>query len=124
MPPSIKNGTLIVAEGLALPSACDLKTVSFCAGWKAIINMQADGVDKRFSAMGWTCFQKALPGSVNTIGLGDAHTLIKAFQKFVRDSGPMKFNCIEITHAVQKTFMGISYVHLAARARNIKQRLW
>lgn len=124
MLPSIKSGTLIVAEGLALPSACDLKTLPFCAGWRAIVNMQAEGADKRFSATGWTCFQKALPGSVNTIGLGDAHTLIKAFQKFVRDSGTMKFNCIEITHAFQKTVMGISYVHLAARTRNIRQRSW
>ena len=121
---TIRNGTLIIAEGLALPFGCDLKTLPFCAGCRAIINMQADGVDKRFSAMGWTCFPKGLPSSVNVIGLGNAHTRTKALEKFVRDSRPVKFNCIEITHAVQKNFMGISYVHLAARARNIKQRLW
>ena len=120
---SIKNGTLIIKEGIALPSGCDLKTLPFCAGWRAITNIQADGADKRFSAMGWTWFQKGLPSSVNMIGLGNAHTLAKAFQKFVRDSGPVKFNCIEITHAIQKNFVGISYVHLAARCRNIKQRL-
>ena len=124
MPPSIKDGTLIIAEGLALPSNCDLKTLPFCGGWKAITNIQAERADKRFSAMGWTCFQKSLPSSVNMFGLGNAHTLVKAFQKFVRDRGPAKFNCIEITHAIQKNFMGISYVHLAARARSIKQRLW
>lgn len=120
----MKNGTLIIEEGLALPSNCDLKTLPFCAGWKTITNIQADGADKRFSAMGWTCFQKGLPSSVNMIGLGNANTLIKAFQKFVQDSGAVKFNCIEITQALQKNFMGISYVRLAARARNIKQRLW
>jgi hypothetical protein len=121
---SIKNGTLIIADGLALPSACDLKTLPFCTGWRAITNMEAYGVDKRFSEMGWTCFQKAAPGSVNMIGFGNAHTLIKAFKKIVRENGRVKFNCMEITQAVQKTFLGISYVHLAARARNIKQRLW
>lgn len=124
MQSTTKNGTLIIEEGLTLPSGCDLKTLPFCAGWKTITNMQADGADKWFSAMGWTCFQKGLPSSVNMIGLGNAKTLSKAFQKFVRDSAPVKFNCIEITHAIQKSFMGISYVHLAARARNIKQRLW
>jgi len=124
MQATIRNGTLIIAEDLALPFGCDLKTLPFCAGWRAIVNMPAEGVDKRFSAMGWTCFQKALPGSVNAVGVGNARTLTKAFQKFVRDSGPAKFNCIEITHAAQKNFMGIAYVHLAARPRNIKQRLW
>jgi hypothetical protein len=120
----IKNGTLIIAEGLALPSACDLKTLPFCTGWRAIMNMEGDAVDKRFSQMGWTCFQKASAGSVNMIGLGNAHTLIKAFQKILRANGRVKFNCMEVTQAVQKNFMGISYVHLEARARNIKQRLW
>lgn len=124
MPPSIKNGTLIIEEGLALPFGGDLKTLPFCAGWRAITSIQADGVDKRFSAMGWTCFQKGLASSVNMIGRGNAHTLIKAFQKFVRNCGPVKFNCIEINRAIQKNFMGISYVHLAGRARNIKPRLW
>jgi hypothetical protein len=124
MLPSIKRGTLIVAEGLDLPSACDLKTLPFCAGWRAVMNVEGNGLDKRFSEIGWTCFQKASPGSVNMIGFGTAHTLIKAFQKIVRDSGAVKFNCIEITHAIQKNFMGLSYVYLASRARNIKQRLW
>lgn len=124
MLPGIKNGTLIVAEGLALPPTCDLKTHPFCTGWKTVMNMEANGVDKRFSEMGWTCFQKASSGSVNMVGFGNAHTLIKAFQRIVRDNGRVKFNCMEITEAIQKNFMGISYVHLAARARNIKQRLW
>jgi hypothetical protein len=79
MLPSLKNGTLIIADRLALPSVCDLKTLPFCTGWRAITNMQAHGADKRFSEMGWTCFQKASPGRVNVIGFGDAHTLIKAF---------------------------------------------
>lgn len=124
MLPGIKNGTLIIAEGLALPFSCDLKTQPFCTGWKTVLNMEASSVDKRFSEMGWTCFQKALPGSVNMIGFGNTHTLVKAFQKIVRDNGQVKFNCMEITQAVQKNFIGVSYVHLAARARNIKQRLW
>ncbi len=124
MLPAIKSGTLMIAEGLALPPACDLKTLPFCTGWKAVTNIEAGGVDRRFSNMGWSCFQKASPGVVNVVGFGNAHTLIKAFQKVVRDSGPVKFNCMEITHTVQKNFMGVSYVHLAARARDIKQRLW
>lgn len=87
-------------------------------------NIQALGMDKRFSEMGWSCFQKASPTSVNAVGLGDAATLLRAFQKLIRQSKTVKFNCLEITEAVHKTFIGLSFVHLSARARNIKQRLW
>lgn len=119
----IKIGTLIIAEGIPLP-LCDLQTESFCAGWRTVTNIQALGMDKRFSELGWSCFQKASPASVNAVGMGDAATLLKAFQKLIRQSKTVKFNCLEITETVHKTFMGVSFVHLSARARNIKQRLW
>jgi hypothetical protein len=120
---SIKTGTLIIAEGISLPMS-DAKTQSFCAGWRTVKNIEARGMDKRFSEMGWSCFAKASPATVNVVGLGDSATLIKAFRKLVRQRKTMKFNCLEITEAVYKTFMGVSFVHLGARARNIKQRLW
>jgi hypothetical protein len=120
---SVKNGTLIIAEGIPLPMS-DAKTQSFCAGWRTVKNMEARGMDKRFSEMGWSCFEKSSPATVNVMGLGHAATLIKAFQKLVRQRKAVKFNCLEITEAVHKTFMGVSFVHLAARARNIKRRLW
>jgi hypothetical protein len=120
---SVKTGTLIIAEGISLPMS-DAKMQTFCAGWKTVKNIEARGMDKRFSEMGWSCFEKASPATVNVVGLGHAATLIKAFQKLVRQSKTAKFNCLEILEAVHKTFMGVSFVHLTVQARNIKQRLW
>ena len=119
----LKIGTLIVAEGVSLPTST-AKTQPFCAGWRIIENIEARGMDKRFSEMGWSCFEKACPATVNVAGLGDGATLVKAFHKLVRRNKTVKFNCLEITVAVHKTIMGICFVHLSARARNIKQRLW
>ena len=87
-------------------------------------NIEARGMDKRFSEMGWSCFEKASPATVNMMGMGHAATFLKAFQKLARQGKTARFNCLEITEAVHKTFMGVSFVHLAARARNIKQRRW
>jgi hypothetical protein len=80
---NVKTGTLIIAEGISLPMS-DAKTQSFCAGWKTVKNVEARGMDKRFSEMGWSCFAKASPATVNVVGLGDSATLVKAFQKLVR----------------------------------------
>jgi hypothetical protein len=120
---SVKTGTLIIAEGISLPMS-EAKTQSFCAGWRTLKNIEVKSMDKRFSEMGWSCFEKASPATVNVVGLGDAATLIKAFQKLVRQSKTAKFNCMEIIEAVHKTCMGVTFVHLTARARNIQQRLW
>lgn len=119
---NVKTGTLIIANGISLPTS-DAKTQFFCPGWRTVKNIEARGMDKRFSDLGWSCFEKASPATVNVMGLGHAATLIKAFQKLVRQRKTAKFNCLEITEAVHKTFIGVSFVHLTARARNIKQRL-
>lgn len=84
--------------------------------------MDACGLDKRMNDMGWTCFQRAAPESANVLGVGDAKTLEKALRSIIRRLGVTKFNCLEITQITQRSFAGISYVHLTAGARSIRQR--
>jgi hypothetical protein len=119
---NIKNGTLIVSEGIDLPESFNVKTRPFAEGWRAVTNLWSGGLDKRFSDIGWTVFHKGAPQSVSAVGVGRSQTVLKAFGKIARRGVPSKFNCLEITHSVQKTFMGLTYVHMSARARNIRQR--
>jgi hypothetical protein len=119
---SIRRGTLIVSSGIALPASGRLRTTFCCTGWSRITNMDARGLDKRMSDMGWTCFQRAAPESANVLGFGGARTLERALRAIVLRFGVTKFNCLEITQITQRSFAGISYVHVAAGARNILQR--
>ena len=119
---SLKNGTLIIAEGTSLPDSSKITSEPFSPGWRMITNLRGQGLDRHFSQMGWTVFQKATPLSVNSLGFGESQTVLKAFQKILRDSGSRKFNCVEITRAVTKTFLGVSYVQMYAGVRNIQKR--
>lgn len=119
----IRRGTLIVSSGIALPASASVSTASCCTGWKRIMNMDARGLDKYMNDIGWTCFQRAAPESTNVLGFGDARTLERALHTILRRFGITKFNCLEITEITQRTFAGISYVHLRAGARSIRQRL-
>jgi hypothetical protein len=122
MPGSLKNGTFIIAEGTSLPDSSKITSEPFSQGWRMITNLRGQGLDRHFSQIGWTVFQKATPLSVKSLGFGESQTLLKAFHKILRDSGSRKFNCVEITRAVTKTFLGVSYVQMSARARNIQKR--
>lgn len=84
--------------------------------------MDAHGLDKRLNDMGWTCFQRAAPETTNVLGFGVTRTLEKALRRIIRRLRLTKFNCLEITQTTQRSFAGISYVHVAAGARNIRQR--
>lgn len=118
----ITRGTLIVSSGIELPHSGRVRTTFCCTGWSRITNMDAPGLDKRMNDMGWTCFQRAAPQSANAVGLGGSRTLEKALRAIIRRFGVTKFNCLEITQITQRSFAGISYVHVAAGARNIRQR--
>jgi hypothetical protein len=118
----IKNGVLIIAEGVSLPASCDIRSEPFSQGWREVTNLEGRGLDRRFNDIGWTIFQKAALTTVSVLGFGENQTLRKAFRKIVRKSGSVKFNCVEITQAKEKTFMGVTYVLMSARARNIQQR--
>jgi hypothetical protein len=118
----VNNGILIIADGVSLPVSCHVKSEPFSQGWRAITNLEGRGLDRRFSDIGWTVFQKAAPATVSVLGLGPSRTLRKAFRKIIRKNSSVKFNCVEITEAREKSFMGISYVRMSAHARNIQQR--
>jgi hypothetical protein len=118
----IRRGTLIVSSGIALPASASVRTASCCDGWRKITNMDAHGLDKRMNDMGWTCFQRAAPETANVLGFGGPRTLEKALRRIIRRLGVTKFNCLEITQITQRSFAGISYVHVTAGARNIRQR--
>jgi hypothetical protein len=123
MQASLKNGTLIIAEGTSLPNSSKITSEPFSHGWRMITNLRGQGLDRHFSQMGWTVFQKATPLSVYSLGFGERQTVLKAFYKILQNSGAKKFNCLEVTSVVKKTVMGVTYVGMSARARNIQKRL-
>jgi hypothetical protein len=118
----VKDGTLIIAEGISLPASCNLTSEPFSKGWRTVRNFEGYGLGKHLSGIGWTFFYKAAPVKVSVLGFGDSRTLRKAFRKIIRGSRPLKFNCLEITEAIRKGFMGITYVEMSAHARDIQER--
>jgi hypothetical protein len=119
---SVKNGTLIIVEGTPLPSSGEITSQPFSQGWRIVTNLSGQGLDRHFSQIGWTVFQKAAPVHASILSLGKSRPL-KAFRKILRTIGVKKFNCLEVTRVVKKTVMGVTYVHMSARARNIQKRL-
>jgi hypothetical protein len=119
---SVKNGSLIIVEGTPLPDFGKITSEPFSKGWRIVTNLSGQGLDRHFSRVGWTVFQKAAPVQANILCLGKSQPFLKAFRKILQNIGARKFNCLEVTGVVKKTVMGVTYVHMSARARNIQKR--
>lgn len=119
---SVKDGTLIIVEGTPLPDSGKITSEPFSRGWRMVTNLKGQGLDRHFSDFGWTVFQKAAPVQASILCLGKSQPFLKAFRKILRTIGARKFNCLEITNVIEKTVMGVTFVHMSARARNIQKR--
>lgn len=119
---SVKNGTLIIVEGTPLPDSGKITSEPFSKGWRRVTNLRGQGLDRHFSHIGWTVFQKAAPVQASILSFGRSEPFLLAFRKLLRNVGAKKFNCLEITGVTKKAFMGVTYVHMSARARNIQKR--
>ena len=118
----VKNGTLIIAEGTALPEVLNLKSDSYAESWRIVTNFEGYGLDRDLRQAGWTFVYKAQALKVNVFGFGRKRTIRKAFNAILRRLGPAEFNCLEITEAVGKNFLGFPYVSVSGHARLIQQR--
>jgi hypothetical protein len=119
---SVKNGTLIIVEGTPLPGSGKILSEPFSKGWRIVTNLSGRGLDRHFSQIGWTVFQKAAPVQASILCLGKNQPFLKAFRKILRNIDARKFNCLEVTSIVKKTVMGVTYIRMSARARNIQKR--
>jgi len=118
----VKNGTLIIAEGTTLPEALDLQSNAYGDRWRIVTNFEGYGLDRNLRQAGWTFVYKAQKLKVNVFGFGRNRTIRKAFNTILQRLGPAEFNCLEITEAVGKSFLGFPYVSVSGHARLIQQR--
>jgi hypothetical protein len=119
MSSGIKNGTIMIEEGITLPESFNLESEPYSKGWRVVTNFEGHRLDKYLRKIGWTFFYMAAPVRVSVLGFGKDRTFRRAFRKIVETGRELKFNCLEITEAVPKHFLGFEYVYIAGHARNI-----
>src|SRR5438105_6175446 len=117
MPQKIKNGTLMIEEGTALPELFPLESEPYFAGWRVVNGYEGIGLDKQLRKSGWTFFYMSAPVRVTVLGFGKGRVLRKAFRKILEIAPTPKFNCFEINEVVSRCFLGFSWVHLSGHAR-------
>ena len=122
MPDMLKNGTIMIKEGIALPDAFNLQSEPYSAGWRVVTSCEGVGLDKHLQGAGWTFFYMAAPVRVRVLGFGMGRTLRKAFHKIVSSAPIPKFNCLEINEALPKCFLGLVYLCMSGHARSIQAR--
>jgi hypothetical protein len=124
MAQTIEIGTLLVKAGTLLPESLQLESGPYLKGWKLVKNLSSSGMDRKLCEAGWTFFYMAREVNVIAFGSDSEQTTRRAVKKVIANMKSDRFNCLEISRAAGKSFLGLPYVTVAAHPRHIQESIF
>jgi hypothetical protein len=124
MAEKINTDTILIKEGTLLPEGLQLESDPYLKGWMLVKNLGSSGMDRKLCEAGWTFFYMA--GEVNAMAFGSdsEKTTRRAVKRAIANMKSDRFNCLEISRAAVKSFLGLPYVTVAAHQRHIQESLY
>ncbi len=123
MEDKFKTGAILIEEGALLPESLRLESEVYSNGWRLVKNLDGYGLDRKIRAAGWTFFYMAAEVNATAIGSDLEKTKRKTIKRILANRKSAKFNCVEISQAATKRFLGLPYVSVSAHWRHIQESL-
>ena len=118
---ALQPGAILVEDGTILPGAMSLERSAFSQTWRSVPNLDRIGLEAEIAKAGWTFFYMAGVVKRHAFGWSEEKRVRAAVARVIKDVQSQKCNCLEITHLVTKSFLGIPYVSITAHARHIQK---
>jgi len=118
---TLRVGALFMQTGTLIPGSLGLETQACSPGWKWIINLDGDSLDRKVRNTGWSFFFLAAKIQVMVWGHCTDKIVSKAIRRVLARARLAQCNCLEVTELSARRFCGIPYVHLSAHSRHIQE---
>jgi hypothetical protein len=114
-------GTILIRENTPLPATLALETEAMFPGWRGVRNLGGYELGRKMQKANWNFFY--LAGAIPTIAFGHEKqkTLHRAVRRILAKLKGKNFNCLEITAVIEKRFLGIPFVSVAANSRHLQE---
>src|SRR5260370_16586704 len=97
MSSGIKNGTIMIEEGITLPESFNLESEPYSKGWRVVTNFEGHRLDKYLRKIGWTFFYMAAPVRVSVLGFVRDRPFPRPFRNIFQTRQHLKSNYLQIT---------------------------
>ncbi len=124
MTEKITTGTILIKEGTPLPECLRLESEPYLKGWRLVVNLDSRGLDRKIREAGWTFFFMAGDANATAVGSDLERTTRRAIKKVTASMELDGFNCLEISQAATKRFLGLPYVTVSAHRRHIQESMF
>jgi hypothetical protein len=118
---TIRAGAILIAEDISLPESLLFESEYCAQGWILVKNLNSDGMKQVVNKAGWSFLYMAGEIKTRIFGSDEEKTRRKAIKQVLTKMRSEEFNCLEITRIATKRFLGLPYVSVQARPRQIQE---
>ena len=115
----IQTGTMMVQQSASMRSLA-IESEPYSGSWRSLGVLESSGLDRKVRAAGWSLFFMA--GELRAVvpAWGGQNTLRRGVKRLLAQTRLLRFNCLEVTHILERCFLGIPYVSIGAHSRHIQ----
>ena len=120
----IKAGTVLFKEGTLLPDGLTFDSEPYSPGWRSLKGLDGYAIDRKTHDAGWTFFFLADENRATVFGGDGQETVRRGIKKILARLKSGKFNSLEISGVVFKTFLGMPYASVSFHLRNLQKGMF
>jgi hypothetical protein len=124
MPDTTKTGLVLIKDGTLLPEGLRFESEPCGPGWRLVTNLDGYELDRRIHEAGWTFFCLAGEIKATAFGFDEQKAVRRALKRILAKLNSEKFNSLEITRVVMKSFLGVPYATARAHSRHIQKSMF
>jgi hypothetical protein len=116
----IKDGTMMVREGLLLPDSARIESTSYSKTWRTLVGLDSFAFDRKLRDAAFHLF--FIAGELKVIALGRGPSAVRRGMKRMLGRGrKSNLNCMEITQVRPAHFLGLPCIAIHAYSFHIQE---
>lgn len=116
----IKNGTILIAQGMQVPASIQTEDKAYVQGWQIASRMDQNGLLHLNRLAGWKLFSFDTKIEMRVFGFDDNKAIREAIRRIVATIRAKSFNCLEIKQVEMRRCLGLPYVLVSAYSWHIQ----
>lgn len=116
----IRRGTLLVADGTIFPPSVAFESNPCVLGWRLLQRINSQKMKDLIAQAGWHFSYIAAERKTTVWGWNKIAAIQKALDRITARADVAEYNCLEIKEVDARRLLGISFVRVTARSRQIQ----
>jgi len=112
---------LLVREGAELPPDLPTEGEDFLPGWRAVKNFDNYSMQRKIRETNWKFLQLRGGTGTRLMGRGRQEILRRGVAQILAKLAGRKFNSLEISVLVSKSFLGVKFFNISVNLRHFQR---